>query len=109
VARAARDGRARDAGRDRRPVAEVLDLPEFVAIIDVEIDVSVRALNRTTQPRDERYRQTVEISVVQTEPMDDSASAEARAFRIYSVARDAPPRRTTRCPATTTARGRSTT
>jgi hypothetical protein len=65
------------------PSQAVLDLKEFAAILDADAEVAVRALNRTTQPRDERYEQDVEVSVVY-KSLDDSATAEARAFVIYS-------------------------
>jgi hypothetical protein len=81
-AQLATDGLSAVSVCDGPPPPNVLDLEEYVAIGDVDVDVEVRGLNRTTQPRKERYVQHLDVNV-QFQSQSDQPAASARAFAIY--------------------------
>lgn len=73
---------------DGIPAPGKFDAREWIAILDIEFEVQARQLNRTTQPREERYVQNVLISVTQA-TRDAQATANSRVWELYSELEDA--------------------
>lgn len=55
---------------------------EFIAVLNTKGQVSVRALNRTTQPRDEKY--TTDVLFYASRGAKDQKTATERAFILYA-------------------------
>lgn len=72
---------------DGIPPAGLFDSREWISIGDIEFEQRIRALNRTTQPREERYVQHVLVTVVQA-TRADQATVNARAWELYSEIED---------------------
>ena len=73
---------------DGPPAPGTFDGPEWIALLDVEFEQTVRALNVSNRPRMEQYTQTVLISVVQ-KSRADHATPGARAWALFNAIHDA--------------------
>lgn len=68
---------------DGPPSPATLAGKEFVALMTTEGEQIVRAMNRVQQPRDERYTQEIEISVVGA-TRSDQVTVGNRAYAIFA-------------------------
>lgn len=80
---AARAGLAGVAICDGRPAPDVLASEEFIALMEVEFDITPVTMQRLTQPRQEDYTQHCYVSVVGS-TRDDQVTLGSRAFAIYA-------------------------
>jgi hypothetical protein len=60
-----------------------MNAEELIQILDATGEQSVRALDRTTQPRNEEYAVTVLVSVV-AQTREDQTTLKARAFELLA-------------------------
>lgn len=61
----------------------VMEREEVIMVLDADGDQSVRALNATTQPRNEEYDLAIVVSVV-GETRNDQATLRARCFALVA-------------------------
>lgn len=73
---------------DGIPPAGQFDAKDWIQIGDIDFEIDVKAMNRTTQPREERYVQEMLISVVKS-TRAGQAAASARAWELYAAIHDA--------------------
>lgn len=79
----ARAGLAGVTVREGPPTVEERGHKELIQVLDASGDQTVRALNATTQPRNEEYDLAVVVSVV-AEAESDQTTIRARAFALLA-------------------------
>lgn len=62
---------------DGPPTAGEYAAPEWIALLDVEFEQTAHAMNVSNRPREERYTQTVLITVVRTSQRNEGSSTRA--------------------------------